>query len=52
VGEALIELYRTALGGGSAAQATTGSWCRRATTRRHDPVPSGSDDAAVQGGTP
>lgn len=48
VGEALVALYRTALGGGNAAQATTGSWCRRATTRRHEPLPAGADATTVQ----
>jgi glycosyltransferase involved in cell wall biosynthesis len=52
VGEALIALYHTALGGGSVAQAATGSWCRRQTTRRHDPIGAGSDGTAPEAGLP
>jgi glycosyltransferase involved in cell wall biosynthesis len=52
VGEALIALYRTALGGGSVAQAATGSWCRRQTTRRHDPIGAGSGGSAPEAGLP
>jgi glycosyltransferase involved in cell wall biosynthesis len=52
VGEALIALYNTALGGGSVAQAATGSWCRRQTTRRHDPIGAGSADPGPEAGAP
>jgi hypothetical protein len=52
VGEALIALYNTALGGGSVAQAATGSWCRRQTTRRHDPIGAGSADPSPEAGAP
>lgn len=52
VGEALIALYRSALGGGSVAQAATGTWCRRQTTRRHDPIGAGSGGSTPEADAP